>query len=298
MEGMAPQGRHSTDICRLISRFSVPSVLARAEVVAVKGELGEAVKGERLKLWHRVCDVVGVDPSTVEYDATVDRLKGEWVKNWDVGSVVKERASVTLFIHGGAHIFMSPGTHRGLTSHISKETNGPVFALDYSLAPEAIFPVAIFETLLVYSSLIGTPEFNGFPTSYHTIFANPLSKASFRPEQIQIMGDSSGGCLVTQTLLVMKALGIQMPNCAVLMSPFVDATCNSPSFTLNWTSDFLTLDPTGMQWALSAYSGKNTSKAHPSISRIPQRLFGPVSHLDSSWRCGVLLNDSIMLFEG
>ncbi|KAJ3069293.1 hypothetical protein HDU98_007654 [Podochytrium sp. JEL0797] len=198
MQGMAPQGRHSTGVVRAMTGLKIPPVVARASVFPVAA-CGES--GFERNLWER------------------------WVRNYGMVAEEKEVACVTLYVHGGAHIFMNPGTHRILTSSISRSTNGPVLSLDYSLAPESPFPVAIFETILAYCALIGGKGTTGFATDFDGLFSNVYSKSRFRPDQIKIMGDSSGGCLVTQTLLVMKAVGgIPMPECAVLLSPFVDAS--------------------------------------------------------------------------
>lgn len=139
---------------------------------------------------------------------------------------------------------MSPRSHRSITARISKDSKCRVFALDYRLAPESIFPGAIEDAVAAYSALIGHAEFESTIPNFTTI----------NPKKIFIAGDSSGGCLSLQLLLCLRELGLPQPAGVVLISPFVDHECNSDSWRKNWDSDFMSLDYKGVLWALSAVS--------------------------------------------
>ena len=89
-----------------------------------------------------------------------------------------ETAPVILYLHGGAYILGSPGTHRELTLRLAKGCGGRVFSLNYRLSPQAQFPAALIDAVMAYKYLIDPPE-----GALH----KPVD-----PAKIVIAGDSAG----------------------------------------------------------------------------------------------------------
>ena len=81
---------------------------------------------------------------------------------------------------------------------------------DYRLAPEHPYPAA--------------------PDDCHAAYRGLLAEG-VDPRNIVLAGDSAGGNLVLVTLCRVRAAGEPLPACAVMLSPALDCTMQSPSMT-------------------------------------------------------------------
>ncbi|KAJ3097872.1 hypothetical protein HDU97_004492 [Phlyctochytrium planicorne] len=318
-------------IVRLASGFSIPAFITGSTIttdtVFVHGHqhiqnnirdmvglslLSEEGEGELQEDWIEQQEDDGVkggvkDGVKKRKDVRKRSIPGEWVMHKSAEKKEIHQTKVVLYLHGGAHIFMSPRTHRSITSHISLSSNCPVYAIDYRLAPEHTFPSAIEDALAAYLALID-PAF--LPSSWRNmaslesdlidagVFSNVDARSSrrLRPEQIVVAGDSSGGCLSMQLLLALRNLGLPMPGGAVLLSPFVDHERTSDSWRRNWNSDFMSLDPLGVEWALRCVaSSPEISNSHPIFSPIHADLYGLCPLLIQAGEAEVLTDDAIRL---
>ncbi len=114
---------------------------------------------------------------------------------------------------------MSPQTHRGITCRMMKDLKTSVLVVDYRLCPEHLFPSAISDVLAFYMALIGNSHLEQ-SKDFSTHFKD--GEPPYKPDDIVVMGDSSGGCLTLQLLHAIRAAGLPFPGGAVLLSPFVD----------------------------------------------------------------------------
>ena len=110
-------------------------------------------------------------------------------------------APLIYFLHGGAYIMGSPGTHRRLVSHIAKAAGMRAVLPDYRLAPEHRYPSQLEDSLRVWRALIR----GGVDTG-----------------KVAIGGDSAGGNLSVATLLSLRDAGEQLPAACFLLSPWLD----------------------------------------------------------------------------
>ncbi len=143
----------------------------------------------------------------------------EWrsVAGLDLLSVRAKGADGTprvLWLHGGAYVFGSPGTHAGMAARLSARTGAEVLLPNYPLAPEHRFPAA--------------PE---------AAFA--LWRALSADGPLIIGGDSAGGGLALALLARLVAEGGRMPTRTILLSPWTDLTFSGESITTNAASDVL-----------------------------------------------------------
>ena len=114
---------------------------------------------------------------------------------------------VVLYLHGGGFCVHMPRVYDGFADQLSKKLDADVFLPNYRLAPEHPFPAAVEDCFAVYQGLL---------------------EKGFNPDQITIIGDSAGGCLVLTTLLQIRDHGLPMPACAVAMSPVTEAPEKDP----------------------------------------------------------------------
>jgi len=180
-----------------------------------------------------------------------------------------------LYLHGGACVMGSPGTHRELAARLSATARARVLVLDFRLAPEHPFPAAMQDTISAYSWLLDK---------------------GYTAERIAVGGDSAGGGLALQLLIALRDEGRTLPPAAFFLSPVTDwVRFDGESFSTRATSDpWITLDMCKFTSAL--YVGPNdpaTPLLYPTgmdLSSLPPMCI----HVGED---EVLLSDSTRLAE-
>lgn len=146
-----------------------------------------------------------------------------------------------LYLHGGCFVLGSIQSHQAMVSHISKNLMLPVLFVEYSLAPEKPFPAAITDITKVYHHLLSRyPGIN-----------------------IILMGDSAGAGLAISLLSKINKLNIHAPKYLIMLSPWIDLTCNNQSLIANADIDPI-LTKQQLQKFVSLYvNDKPVSVANP-----------------------------------
>ena len=108
---------------------------------------------------------------------------------------------VILYVHGGGYVMGSAGSHRDMTSRLSKAAGARVLSLNYRLAPEHPFPAPVDDAVAAYKWLLDQ---------------------GISPSNIAVAGDSAGGGLALATLLAIRDRGLPSPAAGVGISPWVD----------------------------------------------------------------------------
>jgi monoterpene epsilon-lactone hydrolase len=114
-----------------------------------------------------------------------------------------------LYFHGGGYVMGSCRSHRNVVAKFAAAAETSAVLFDYRLAPEHPFPAALDDALAVYAGLLAR---------------------GYRASGIAFAGDSAGGGLCLATLLALRQRGLPMPAAAVVLSPWTDLTCSSPSY--------------------------------------------------------------------
>jgi acetyl esterase/lipase len=142
--------------------LTIPAFLVGADITAAKTRI---IRSRNLCI--DVCKVVGALETSLMEDSR--HLDGEFVLGRGMGS--GSDLPIILYLHGGAHSFMSPKSHRVITSRLSSECRALVYALDYRLSPESIFPSALEDVLAAYLALAnGENEYRSSIDGYtHTL---------------------------------------------------------------------------------------------------------------------------------
>lgn len=124
---------------------------------------------------------------------TTKKMKDEEVK----------RKEVVLHIHGGGFIAMSSKSHQIYTRVLARDTNYPIFSVDYRLAPEHPYPDGLEDCWNVYSWLVKYSKIN----------------LNLDASQIILMGDSAGGNLVAALTALAIQNKFQVPHKLILVYP-------------------------------------------------------------------------------
>lgn len=147
-----------------------------------------------------------------------------------------------LYLHGGGYVFGSASQDRGVASRLAVAVRARVVAPDYRLAPEAPYPAAVDDVVATFTELLAAGHSN-----------------------IVLVGLSSGAGLAVNACLRLREKGVSLPARVVLLSPMVDATGTSPSWSSNAGVDWGT--PSALvRWA-KLYAG-SLDLAAPEISPV------------------------------
>ena len=199
----------------------------------------------------------------------VEGVSCEWM---EMPHVWRDR--VMLFLHGGGYNAGSARTHRRLAADLSRASYMRLLLPNYRLAPEHPFPAGLKDALLVYRWLLGQ---------------------GFAEEQIVLGGDSAGGGLVLSLLLALKAAGAKMPAGALLLAPWTDLTCSSPSYARLKKFDPI-ITPERLRRAGTEYAG-GRDPADPAMSPLFADLAGLPPLLIHAGADETMVDDSRLFAE-
>ncbi|WP_199555637.1 alpha/beta hydrolase [Sandaracinobacteroides hominis] len=151
-----------------------------------------------------------------------------------------------VFYHGGGWVIGDLDSHNSLVGEIAKLTGWNAIAVDYRLAPEAVWPAAVDDALAAARWVAGSPSALGFK-------AGPLL----------FCGDSAGGNL---SAIAARALRKELKVLAQwLIYPGVDMT-NATGSMEEFAEGYL-LTAAGMAWFGGHYAAEVTSPlASPALS--------------------------------
>lgn len=116
---------------------------------------------------------------------------------------------VILYLHAGAFISGSARSNASAALPTCHLSGCEAIAVDYSLAPEHVYPTQLMETESVYRALL---------------------QSGRDPSSIILLGDSAGGALAVASLYRWRRTGLPAPAALVLLSPTLDAATNSDTY--------------------------------------------------------------------
>jgi acetyl esterase/lipase len=156
---------------------------------------------------------------------------------------------VVLYIHGAGWVFGNNHTHDRLARELAKGTGAAVVFPDYSLSPEARYPVAINENYAVARWVVEHGAEHGLDAS-----------------RIAVAGDSVGGNMAASLTLTAKQRGDVHLAGQVLFYPVTDANFDTSSYQQFAAGYFLRRD--AMQWFWDQYTTDPAQRAEITASPL------------------------------
>ena len=185
-----------------------------------------------------------------------------------------------IHCHGGGFVAQSSKSHEIYLRYWAKELRIPILSVDYSLAPDAVFPQALDEIFFAYVWAL-----------------NNLKKLGTTGHKIVFTGDSAGANLATAVILKAIMYNIRLPDgLVVAYPPYRIQYYPSPSRILCLMDPLLPLGI--LKSCIQAYAGdlkmeKNISKK-VDLSKLTSNLYNPFEldfgndhwHVSHSHNCG------------
>ncbi|UNM96910.1 alpha/beta hydrolase [Ignatzschineria rhizosphaerae] len=159
------------------------------------------------------------------------------------------QSAAIIFIHGGGWVVGNLETHDSICRMVSKQTNLPIIAIDYRLAPEFPFPCALSDCL---DSLKFIAE------NTHTLKINP--------NKLIIMGDSAGGNLATVIAHQFNQMPTYTITSEILFYPVTTMITDNASYQR--IAEGYPLSAQTMHWFINKYVTDNTDLYNPQLSPL------------------------------
>lgn len=205
-------------------------------------------------------------------DLAIDQVQLGLVPALRLRSPGDSESGALLYLHGGAFMAGSARGYGSLAAGLGRACGLTVYSIDYRLAPEHPFPVAIEDACEAYQALLA----NGVP-----------------PARIAVAGDSAGGGLAVGMLLSAKAKRLPMPAACVAISPWADLALEGESMATKRDADPL-LRPDALAAAADHYM-RGGSLRSPMASPVHADLAGLPPLLVQVGSAEILLDDAVRL---
>lgn len=242
------------------------------QMIRDRAAAGEEMSiAERRANMDRNADLFPMPDGVEIEEVTIGTVPAVWHTQ---AGVDKASQPVLLYFHGGGYVQGSPVSHQHLTGKLAQTARCRVLSVHYRLAPEHPFPAALEDGLAAYRWLLDQ---------------------GIAPSQIAMGGDSAGAGLVMATLIAARDAGLAQPASAILMSPWVNLTCDTASYTSRAKADPM-ITQSGITDMAKLYYGPVDPK-DPLVSPVYADLSGIAPLFIQVGDAEVLLNDSTELAE-
>ncbi len=124
--------------------------------------------------------------------------------------------AVILYLHGGGYVAGDLDYANGFGSALAAKCGVRVFTVEYSLAPENVYPTALDDVMDAYGHLLSS---------------------GYNPSRIILCGESAGGGLCYALCQKLRDKGRTVPAGIIAISPWTDLTLSSSSYKINKKSD-------------------------------------------------------------
>ncbi len=155
----------------------------------------------------------------------------------------ENKDKIIIYIHGGGFVMGSATDRTGML--MANELGIKTYAIDYSLAPEAPFPVAMEECLSVYKHLI----------------------ENYNPTNIVGVSTSAGSAHMVAMLLKAKEQHLPMISAISLLSPSVDLSGEGDAIVANEGRDILSYKNQQKKYFYRPFLGSENPK-NPYVSPV------------------------------
>jgi acetyl esterase len=164
---------------------------------------------------------------------------------------VDRQLPVILYMHGGGWIFGSASSHGRLAAELAVSSKAAVAFVEYTLAPEAKYPVQIEQCYAVARWVTDDGESYGLDSS-----------------RIAVAGDSAGGNMATVLCLLAKQRGDAKFVQQSMYYPMTDALTDKETESYRLFRDGPYGDAKTMEWFWSTYLPDDDLRVQATVSPL------------------------------
>ena len=227
------------------------------------------VVAEARARFEKMADFLGGAPDAKCEKVDAGGVPAEWV-----AAPGHDPQRAILYLHGGGYVIGSLATHRRLAYDIAAACGARVLLIDYRLAPEHPFPAAVEDAAKAWRWLL---------------------QQGFMANRLAIAGDSAGGGLTIATLVNLRDQKLDLPACAVAISPWVDLEGLGNSMVTRSAQDPM-VQKDSLKWFAAQYLG-STSATTPLAAPLHADLAGLPPILVQVGTAETLLDDATRIAE-
>ncbi len=188
----------------------------------------------------------GLEPIKEYYKPKIDTVYIGGIRAIDVKPKNYQKSNrVVVYVHGGAYVLLSADMTLASMLPLAETSGLRIIAIDYTLAPHKKFNQIIDEVIQFYKALLR--EYNA--------------------KDIAFYGDSAGGGLAAGSILKMRYLGLELPSCLVLWSPWTDIDKIGDTYFTLADNDPSLIYENFLENAALAYAPENEFK-NPYVSPV------------------------------
>ena len=156
---------------------------------------------------------------------------------------------VVVYIHGAGWVCGGFASHERLVRELCVGTGAAVVFVDFTLSPEARYPVAIEQSYAATKWV-----------------AENAATIKVDPKRLAVAGDSVGGNMAIAVTLLAKERGGPALAFQLLFYPVTDAAFDTPSYREFATNHFLTRE--AMKWFWNQYTTNESDRTQITASRL------------------------------
>ncbi|MFT3739175.1 MAG: alpha/beta hydrolase fold domain-containing protein [Breznakibacter sp.] len=226
--------RQAYDTLKSLKLFRVPIVnVSDKAIIKARQQFAEMEKGQLEEMKRKFAPTIT--------DTTINGVHTCIVTPQNIKPENKDK--IIIYIHGGGFVMGSATDRTGML--MANELGYKMYAIDYQLAPEAKFPVAMNECLEVYGYLV----------------------TKYDPENIVGVSTSAGSTHMLAMLLKAKENGLPMIRAISLLSPGAELDYKGDSYFSNDGRDLLAYRNMGDKMMIKPFVG-NAPLSDPLVSPI------------------------------
>lgn len=230
----ATMSHQAVDTLKSLRLVRVPLInVADKQLIKARQQFAEVEKGQLVEMKQKFNPIIE--------DTLINGVKVSIITPQHISPENKDR--IIIYIHGGGFIMGSATDRTGML--MANEMGLKMYSIDYKLAPEAKYPIAMDEALEVYKFLI----------------------SKYKPQNIVGVSTSAGSTHMMAMLLKAKQQNLPMINSIALLSPGVDLTNVGDSPNSNDGRDLLAYKNMGDKMMIRPFAG-TASLTDPLVSPI------------------------------
>lgn len=176
----------------------------------------------------------------------LNHAENVFIREYTPNKILSERSM--LYFHGGGYVLGSVDTHHNFVSRMCIELGIKIYSLEYRLAPENKFPIALIDAFEAYKW---------------------LKNKDYSEQQIMLCGDSAGGHLAASLANYLDLKQMKLPYSQVLIYPMISPSLEFESMEL-FKEDFL-LTKTSMAWFWEQLKAQDNNDQDPKFDLLKQR---------------------------